>query len=204
MFLQRSIILFNWLGHHVLLLCKPVTNYKVYNYTASLCMKEIRMMKFFHCMIYTYVTGFWNTNQIVTLGLFQFIGPVNGYTCTVHIHSTITRLGWLVCFSRASFADPVNSWLRQWDLWRVLHGRHGSEIHPSDRETSLTPYQHVWVYGWHFKRLTASQTVLTEGLTHLRLSTHSSTHPTPPPLKCPPLPSVILQWFWKIAQNSVV
>ena len=55
------------------------------------------------------MTGLWRTDRIVTLGLFHFIGPANGYTCTLHIHSEITRLGGLVCFSRASFADPVNS-----------------------------------------------------------------------------------------------
>ena len=41
----------------------------------------------------TYLTGFWKTDRIVTLGLFHFIGPANGYTCTLHIHSTIIRLG---------------------------------------------------------------------------------------------------------------
>ena len=60
-------------------------------------------------LISSYVTGFWKTNQIVTLGLFHFIGPANGHTHTLHIHSAITRLGELVCFSIASFADPVNS-----------------------------------------------------------------------------------------------
>ena len=60
--------------------------------------------------LYLYVTGFWKTDQIVTLGLFHFIGPANGYTHTLHIHhSAITRLGGLVCSSTASFADPVNS-----------------------------------------------------------------------------------------------
>ena len=49
------------------------------------------------------------TDRIVTLGLFHFIGPPNGYTCTLYIHSATTRLGGLVCYSRASFADPVNS-----------------------------------------------------------------------------------------------
>ena len=39
-----------------------------------------------------YVTGFWKTNQIVTLGLFRFIDPANGYTHTLPIHSVITRL----------------------------------------------------------------------------------------------------------------
>ena len=60
-----------------------------------------------------YVTGFWKADWIVTLDLFHFIGPANGYTCTLHIHNAINRLGWLVCFSRATFADPVSSWLRQ-------------------------------------------------------------------------------------------
>ena len=87
------------------------------------------------------MTGFWKTDQIVTLGLFHFIGPANGYTCTLHIHSAITRLGWLVCFSRASFADPLNSWLRQLDPWRALCGRHGCNVYPNDRETSVDAIQ---------------------------------------------------------------
>ena len=63
----------------------------------------------------SFVTGLWKTDQIVRLGLFYYIGPANGYTCTLHIHSAITRLVWLVCFSRASFTHPVNSRLVQWD-----------------------------------------------------------------------------------------
>ena len=65
------------------------------------------------CIIYIsttkliYVTGFWKTDQLVTLGPFHFIGPANGYTHTLHIHSAITRLGGLVCFSRSSkFCQP--------------------------------------------------------------------------------------------------
>ena len=38
---------------------------------------------------YTFVTGFWKTDQIVTLGQFHFIGAANGYTCALHIHSAI-------------------------------------------------------------------------------------------------------------------
>ena len=114
-------------------------------------------------------------------GLFYFILLTHGYTRTLHIHSAITRLAWLVCFSGVSFADPVNSRLRQWDLWRVLHGRHGSEIHPSDSEMSLRPSKHVWAYDWHFWDSYLVQTVLTEVLTHLRLPTHLL-HPTHPPL----------------------
>ena len=33
------------------------------------------------------------TDQIVTLGLFHFIGSANCYTYTLHIHSAITGLG---------------------------------------------------------------------------------------------------------------
>ena len=87
---------------------------------------------------------------------FRFIGLANSYTHTLPIHSTITRLGWLVSFSGVSFADHVNSHLRKWDPWSALHGRHGSEIHLSESETSLKPSKHVWTYGWHFLGLIAS------------------------------------------------
>ena len=40
-----------------------------------------------------YVTGFWKTAQIVTLGPFHFIGPANSYTHILPIHSAFTRLG---------------------------------------------------------------------------------------------------------------
>ena len=106
--------------------------------------------------------------------------PANGYTCTLHIHSAITRLGWLVCFSRVSFANPVNSWLRQWDPWRVLHGSHGSEIHPSDRETSFRPFKHVWGLWLALLGLIASSNSVNRGF-----------NPPPasqlPPLLTPPL-----------------
>ena len=112
------------------------------------------------------------------------IGPANGYTCTLHINSAIIRLGSLACFSRVTFADPVNSWLRQWNPWKVLHGRHGSEIHPSDGEiVSPMPFKHVWTYSLHFWDPKLLQTVLTEGLTCLRLPTHL----LHPPLPLPPV-----------------
>ena len=41
------------------------------------------------------VTGFWKTDQIVTLRLFHFIGPGNGYTCTLHIHTQCHYQAWL-------------------------------------------------------------------------------------------------------------
>ena len=74
-------------------------------------LKCIRVNTPYNTLSHTYVIGFWKTDRIVTPSLFHFIGPANGYTCTgtLHIHSATARLGGLVCFSRASFADPVNS-----------------------------------------------------------------------------------------------
>ena len=54
----------------------------------------------------------------------------------------------------------------------VLYGMHGSEIHPSDGEMSLTPFKHIWAYGWHFWDPQLAKTVPKEGLTRLRLPTH--------------------------------
>ena len=121
------------------------------------------IMRFMTCTLniktFTRITGptdpicDWNLENrpnCHTIGLFHYIGPANDYTCTLHIYSAIIRLTWLVCFSAASFANPINSQLRRWDLLKVLHGRHGSEIHPSERETSLMPSNHVWAYGLHF------------------------------------------------------
>ena len=100
---------------------------------------------------YWNVTGFWKTDRIVTLGLFHFIGPANGYTCTQHIRSAFTRLGGLVCFSRASFADPVKFMTETMGSTGALHGRHAWVLSSSQWwKTSLTPFKHVWAYGWHF------------------------------------------------------
>ena len=46
------------------------------------------------------VTGFWKTDQIVTLGralgLFHFIGPTNGYTRTLYTHSQCQHQAWSI------------------------------------------------------------------------------------------------------------
>ena len=42
--------------------------------------------------MYVCVTGFWKPNRIVTLGLIHFIGPGNGYTCTLHITVPLSGL----------------------------------------------------------------------------------------------------------------
>ena len=40
-----------------------------------------------HVAILAYVSGFWKSDQIVTLGLFHFIGPASGYTYTLYMHT---------------------------------------------------------------------------------------------------------------------
>ena len=63
------------------------------------CLKSIpvtfnSMICAFHlCYIISICDWILETDQIITLGLIYFIGPANGYTCTLHIHSAITRLG---------------------------------------------------------------------------------------------------------------
>ena len=133
------------------------------------------------------MTGFWKTDQIVTLSLFHFIGPANGHIHTLQIHSTITRLGGLVCFSRASFADSVNSWLRQWDPWGALHGRHGSEIHPSDDDVSYSIQARLGLWQALLGPIASPNSL------NGRFNPPLASHP-PTPYNAP---SVILQWFWK-------
>ena len=142
---------------------------------------------------YICVTWFWKTDRNVTLGLFHFIGPANAYTHTLHIRTAIIRLHWLVCFSRVTFANPVNPWLGQWDPWRALHGRHGCEIHLRDAETSITPFKRVWAYDWLFWDSWLVQMVLTDGLARLRLPTYPLHPPLPPPTRPPRI--TCHQWY---------
>ena len=94
-----------------------------------------------HNNIILYVTRYWKTDHNVILGQLHFIGPANSHTHALSIHCCITGLSWLVCFSRAGFANRVKSRLRQWDPWRALDGRYGSDIHPCVGETSLKALQ---------------------------------------------------------------
>ena len=92
------------------------------------------------------MTGYWKTEHNITLGQLHFIGPANNHTHALSMPCCITGLSRLVCFSRAGFADRVKSRLRQWDPWRALGGRYGSDIHPCVGETSLKALQ-SFVYG---------------------------------------------------------
>ena len=42
-----------------------------------------------------FVTGFWKTDQTITLGQFYFIGPANDYTQTLHIRAQCHYQAWL-------------------------------------------------------------------------------------------------------------
>ena len=92
---------------------------------------------------YNYIICDWilETDHVRTFGQLLFIGPSNSHTHTLPVHCCINGLSWLVCFSRHGFADYVKSRLRQWDPWKALDGRHGSDIHPCIGETSLKARQ---------------------------------------------------------------
>ena len=54
--------------------------------------KNFLHVKLFSYLRPSFVTGFWKTDQLVTLGLLRFIGPANCYTQTLPIHSAFTTL----------------------------------------------------------------------------------------------------------------
>ena len=117
------------------------------------------------------MTGFWKTDRNVTLGQLHFLGPANGHTHTLSMHCSNTRLSCLVCFSRVDFADRVKPQLRQWDPWRALDGRYGSDIHPCVSETSHRPSRLVRAYDWLFLDSWLLQTVQLGSVTCLWLPT---------------------------------
>ena len=150
--------------------------------------------------------------KLPKLSHYHFIGPANDYTLihytyTVQLPALFNWSAFLEQVLPTSFANPVNSQLRQWDSWRALHGRHGSEIHPSDSKTSLRPSKHVWAYGWHLLDLYVASSNIPNGGFNLPLAIQP---PSPPALllsACPP-PITCYLWYYsgfeKVAQNPVV
>ena len=152
-----------------------------------------------------YVTGYWKTDHVRTFGQLLFIGPTNSHAHTLPVHCCINGLSWLVCFSRHGFADHVKSRLRQWDPWRALDGRYGSDIHPCIGETSLKALQSCLGLWLALLGHIATPNGPVGGFNPASsfppaTSTH---HPTP---SHPPTPlymqSVILQWLWKSCSKS--
>ena len=143
------------------------------------------------------MTGYWKIGWIVTFGLFHFIDPTVSHTHTLPVHCCINRLTWLVCFSRACFANLAKSWLWQWGPWRALDGRYGSNIHPCVSETLLGP-------------LCLSRPMTSNSWTHRTFKKFCwKLLPTPrypyPPTQSPLyVQSVILQHCKKVAQNPAV
>ena len=130
-----------------------------------------------------------------------FIGAANGYIHTLPIHSSITKLCWLLCFSRVGFADHVKSQQVQWVPWRVLNGRHRYEIYQSGSE-NLSSSWHVRADGWYFLDSWLLQTILTESTMYCQLPILPH-YPPQPLLPAQPLhmPLVILQCLWKNCSN---
>ena len=121
-------------------------------------------------------------------GPIPFYGPANGYTCVLHIHSAITRLGWLVCFSRPSFTNPANSWLKTmgpmggatWKAWVWNSPQWWGDV-----SYAIQTCLDLWLA---LLGLIASPNS-PNGVFNQRLASHP---PTPYNV-----PSMILQWFWK-------
>ena len=95
--------------------------------------------------------------------------------------------------------DPVNSWLRQWDPWRALHGRHGCEIHPRDRETSINAIQAC--LGLWLELLGPIGSPNSPNRFNLPPASHPPPPPTPLPLTCPP-PIMCHQWYYSDFEKS--
>ena len=152
----------------------------------------------------TYVTGYWKIDHNVTLGQLHFIGLANSHTHALSMHWCITGLSWLICFSRAGFADRVKSQLRQWDPWRALDGRCGSDIHPCVDETSLKALQSclgLW--------LALLGLIATPNSPVGRCNPPPASHPPPPPTPPPSHPLIhairdITAVVKKVAQNPAV
>ena len=147
------------------------------------------------------MTGYWKTDH----GLIHFIGPADSFTHTLPIRSSITKLSWLFCFSRASFADLVKSRLRQWGTWRALHGRHRSEMDPSGSETCLRPSRHVrpmtgasWIHSKTHSYFKQSMNGQAEGITLLQLPILPTIHLT---LSCPS-PYMCHSWHYSGCEKS--
>ena len=147
-----------------------------------------------------YVIGYWKSDHNVTLGQLHFIGPANSHTHALSMYCCINGLNWLVCFSKAGFANRVKSQLRQWDPWRALDGRYGSDIHPCVGETSLKALQSclgLW--------LALLGLMATPNSPIGRYNPPLASHPPPP--TCPPLIHAIRDItvvVKKVAQNPTV
>ena len=158
------------------------------------------------------MTGYWKTDHNVTLGQLYFIGPANSHTHALSMHRCIIGLSWLVCFSRAGFADRVKSRLRQWDPWRALDGRYGSDTHPCVGETSLKALQSCLGLWLALLRLIATPNSPV-GWCNPPLASHPPpppTHPLHPPTPFPPAHPLIhaihdvTVVVKKVAQNPAV
>ena len=71
---------------------QATTNVAWVTFSTDTCL--IRMLACvysYHVMVKSICDWILETDQIVMLGLFQFIGPADSYTHTVHVHCCIDR-----------------------------------------------------------------------------------------------------------------
>ena len=137
------------------------------------------------------MTEFAKTDHNVTLGQLHFIGPANSHTHILPKHCCIDGVSWLVYFSRAGFTDHVKSQLRQWDPWRALDRRYGSDIHPCVSEASLKALQ-ACLGLW----LVVLGPIAAPNSPIGRYNPPLASQPSCPPTSLY-VQSMILQWLWK-------
>ena len=116
------------------------------------------------------------------------------------IHCCINGLSWLVCFSRHGFADRVKSQLRQWDPWRALDGRYGSDIHPCVGETSLRALRSCLGLWLALLGLIATPNSPV-GRCNPPPASHPP-HPPPPPPTTHPPPYTRNPWYYSGCEKS--
>ena len=129
-----------------------------------------------------------------------FFGPANSHTHTLPVHRCINGLSWLVCFSRHGFADRVKSRLRQWDPWRALDGRYGSDIHPCIGEMSLKALQSCLGLWLALLGLIATPNGPV-GWCNPPQASDPPSPPTPPPSH-PPTPYTCNPWYYSGCEKS--
>ena len=91
------------------------------------------------------MTGYWKTDQNVTLDLFYFTTIANIATLIYHLCKvTLPGLAnWSTFFPIPSFANHVKLRLRHWCLQGAPDGGYGSKTGPSVSETSVKLFKLV-------------------------------------------------------------
>ena len=126
----------------------------------------------------------------------QLMSTFVHYTYTVPLPGLVD---WSAFLEQVLPGLYVDSLLSQLDPWRALHGRHGCEIHPKDRETSINSNQ-AYVRLWLVLLEPIASPNSSNGGFSLPSASNLLPSPTTPFSHLPTpyvMPSMILQWFWE-------